>query len=175
MFAAHFAAALAIKGAAPKAPPWGLLIAVFIPDFVWIALATIGIEPTDYNLWFDEWSHSLLMIVIDATLFASLFYVRGVAVWLPIWIATFYHFLLDWPIHPAPLALYPHSPVHLGFHLWGWGLSNSWWGRTHYWWIQLLVVFGLLAMYVRGAFRDGPGWNLIAASCLIVVSLHFAF
>jgi len=37
MYAAHFAAGLAIKSRAPQAPTWALLVGAFIPDFVWIA------------------------------------------------------------------------------------------------------------------------------------------
>jgi|SRR5271154_6983882 len=175
MYAAHFAAALAIKGSAPRAPAWGLLVGVFVADFVWIALAGIGVEPAEPNAYFDEWSHSLVAIIIEATVFALCFYKRGISIWVPIWLATFSHFLLDWPIHPAPLALYPHSAVHLGFHLWTWGLTQSWLGRTHYWWIQMTVMLPLLVIYARGASRSGIGWNWVAASCLIAFGLHFVF
>ena len=39
MYAAHFAAGLAIKGKVEKAPLWALLIGAFVPDFIWIVLA----------------------------------------------------------------------------------------------------------------------------------------
>jgi len=175
MYAAHFAAGLAIKGCAPKAPAWALLTGVFIADFVWITLASMGVEPADTQAYFDEWSHSCLSIILEATIFALFFYRSGIQVWLPIWLATFSHFLLDWPIHPTPLAIYPHSDMHLGFHFWSWGLSKSMLGRTHYWWIQLGVLLILLAIYCWGASKGRIAWNLVAASCLIVFGLHFVF
>jgi hypothetical protein len=175
MYAAHFAAGLAVKGCAPKAPAWALLSAVFIADFVWISLAAIGLEPADPNVYFDEWSHSLLSILFEASLFALLFYRRGPSVWLPIWIATCSHFILDWPIHPSPMALYPHSSLHIGFNLWHWGLSKSWLGRTHYWWIQCVVVLALLAIYIKGSRKSGNPANLIAASAIMVFGLHLIF
>jgi hypothetical protein len=171
MYAAHLAAGLAVKGHAPKAPAWTLLTAAFLADGVWIALAAAGIEPA-YGVFFDEWSHSLVSILAEATLFALCFYRWGREVWLPVWIAGASHFLLDWPIHPAPIAAYPHASMHLGWQLWDWGLAKSPMGPSHYWWIQLAVVVVLLAIYVRGAMQGRLRGQLIAASVAIVVGLH---
>jgi hypothetical protein len=46
MYAAHFAAGLAIKSRAPQAPTWALLIGAFLPDFIWIAFGLARIEPS---------------------------------------------------------------------------------------------------------------------------------
>jgi len=46
MYAAHFAAALAIKSRVPKAPVVALLLGAFVPDFFWIAFGLAGIEPS---------------------------------------------------------------------------------------------------------------------------------
>ncbi|HEY6577730.1 MAG TPA: hypothetical protein VIY09_00280 [Rhizomicrobium sp.] len=175
MYAAHFAAALAIKSRAPKAPAWALLGGAFVPDFLWIGFAAAGVEPADPKIYFDDWSHSLLSIVIEATLFALLFYRRGAAVWLPVWLGVFSHFLLDLPIHPRPLALYPHASLHLGWNMWSWGLSKSFLGATNYWWVQLAVTLVLLAIYARGARRIRIAPNLAAASCVAVLGLHLLF
>src|SRR5215470_3362453 len=137
MFAAHFAAALAIKGRAPRAPAWALLTGAFVPDLLWIPLAALGIEPTARAVFFDDWSHSLLTTITWATLWAAIFWRRGAAVAVAVWLAVFSHFLLDLPIHPKPLALYPHSAVHLGI-----GLSQV--DRATYWWVQLAVVVALI-------------------------------
>jgi len=59
VYAAHFAAGLAIKSCVPEAPAWALLTGAFLPDFVWIALANRGIEPANPQIFFDDWSHSL--------------------------------------------------------------------------------------------------------------------
>jgi len=171
MYAPHFAAALAIKGRAPKAPAWALLTAAFLPDLVWIVLAGAGIEPADPKIFFDAWSHSILSVIVEATAFALLFYRRGPAVWLPIWLAGLSHLLLDLPIHPKPLALYPHASIHAPWDLWSWGLSKVWLGISPYWWIQSALVLVFLAIYASGAKRSGIPGNLVAASCIGVIGL----
>jgi hypothetical protein len=171
MYAAHFAAALAVKGRVPQAPAWALVSAVFLPDFVWIALAGLGIEPT-VPVFFDDWSHSLIMIVVWATVFAVLFWRSGNVIALAVWIAGLSHFLLDFLIHPARLALYPHSFAHLGWNLWQYGLTKSWLGATRYWWYELATLLVLLALYVWFTRRSRLPLNLVAASCVTVIGLH---
>jgi hypothetical protein len=68
MTAGHFAAALAIKSRVPKASTATLILAAFLPDFIWIILATAGIEPTRRETYFDDWSHSLFSILVYALL-----------------------------------------------------------------------------------------------------------
>lgn len=166
MYAAHFAAGLAIKGKVEKAPLWALLIGAFVPDFIWIVLAWRGVEPTDPQLYFDDWSHSLLMVVVWACLFAAFFYRRyGVTVVLAVWCAVFSHFLLDMPIHPKDLALYPHSPWHLGWGLWSMGFGK-------YWLVQLVVTLLLLSVYALWSRRRNVPWSGIAISCYLVLVLH---
>jgi hypothetical protein len=173
MYAAHFAAGLAIKGYAPKAPTWALMSAVFVPDVVWIGLAALGIEPADSGAFFDDWSHSLASILVQAALLAGLyFFWRRDPLWLPVGIAVLTHFFLDLPIHPAPLALYPHSSMHFDLIRWDWASAKSFLGQSHYWWIQLMVVIPLLALYIRGASRAGVAPNLMAASVICVFGLH---
>ena len=100
MYAAHFAAGLAIKSHAPKAPTWALLIGAFLPDFFWVAFGLAGIEPSQGPAFFDDWSHSLAMIILWACLFALAFWRTGIAVMFPVWLAVISHFVLDLPIHP---------------------------------------------------------------------------
>jgi hypothetical protein len=165
MYAAHFAAGLAIKSHAPKAPTWALLVGVFLPDFFWVAFGLAGIEPSQGLGFFDDWSHSLAMVLVWAALFSLAFLGRGFAVVFPVWLAVFSHFLLDLPIHPKNLALYPHSSVHLGWGLWGIGPRN-------YWWVQLGVLVVLILVYAQGARRLRFASNLILASCIFVLGLH---
>jgi len=133
MYAAHFAAGLAIKSQAPKAPTWALLVGAFLPDFFWIAFGLAGIEPSQGPAFFDDWSHSLAMVLLWAFLFSLPFWRRGLAVVVPVWLAVFSHFLLDLPIHPKNLALYPHSSIHLGWGLWRIGPRNYWWVQCACW------------------------------------------
>ncbi len=173
MYTAHFAAALAVKGRAPQAPAWALLTAAFIPDLIWIALAFKGIEPTQPPKgFFDDWSHSLSMIVVWASLFAAVFWRRGWTVVLPIWIAGISHFFLDFLIHPARLALYPHATIHLGWNLWLFGQTKSWFGANRYWWIELCAIVVLTSIYIDGARRNRCALNLVLASCVTLAALH---
>jgi hypothetical protein len=166
MYAAHFAAGLAIKSRVPKAPTWALLVGAFIPDFIWVVLANRGIEPTDPRAFFDDWSHSLAMTVVWATLFALMFWRRERRVVLAVWMAVFSHFLLDFPIHPKFLALYPHSSLHVGI-----ALSGTI-GAMKYWWVQMCVVAALTPIYALGGRRLGFQPNLIAATCIVLLGLH---
>src|SRR5215471_8423791 len=166
MFAAHFAAGLALKSHVPKAPTWALLTGVVIPDFLWIVFANRGIEPTDPHVFFDDWSHSLLMVALMATLFSFVFWRYGRTVILAVWLAVFSHFLLDLPIHPKFLALYPHSSLHVGFFL------SGTLGAMKYWWVQLCVVLVLTFVYALGARRVRVPSNLVAATCVTLVALH---
>ena len=175
MYAAHFAAGLAIGSRAPRAPIWALLAGCLLPDVVWIVLATSGIEPSGPATLFEDWSHSLVSIFVEASLFALLFIRRGVSVWVPIWLAVASHFLLDALIHPKPLALYPHAMWHAPWDLWTWGESKTSLLFTHYWWVQFAIIVPLTAVYAIGARKQGLPSNLIAATALSLFGLHLLF
>lgn len=80
--------------------------------------------------------------------------------------AVFSHFLLDLPIHPKFLALFPHSAAHMGV------VVSGTLGATKYWWVQLAVLLLLTGIYAWGAWRSRHSNNLIAASCVFLVGLH---
>ena len=84
---------------------------------------------------------------------------------MAVWLAVFSHFLLDMPIHPKDLALYPHSAFHLG-----WGLWSI--GRRNYWYVQLGVLAVLTTVYAQGAAKQKFPANLIAATCVLLLGLH---
>jgi membrane-bound metal-dependent hydrolase YbcI (DUF457 family) len=173
MYAAHFAAGLAIKGRIPRTPTWALMTAIFLPDFFWIVLAWMGIEPTQPPLgFFDDWSHSLVMVLVWSSLFACFFWRRGWPVVLALAIAGISHFILDFLIHPAKLALYPHSSVHLGWDLWQFGLTKSWLGANRYWWYEACVLLVLILLYAWFSWKSRLSPNLVAASCILVIGLH---
>ena len=172
MFAAHLASGLAIRTAEPKAPAWALLTAAFLPDFFWIGLARIGIEPADGARFFDGWSHSAASVLIQALCFSLCFAAFGRRVMLAIGIAVISHFLLDLPIHPEPLELWPHAPWSAGPAAWAWGQATWSLGKSHYWWIQFAIVVALLTAYGVGARRQKHPSPLIAASCLVVLGVH---
>jgi hypothetical protein len=165
MFAAHFAAGLAIKSQVPETPIRPLLAAVFVPDFLWIAFATLGVEPTAKDRFFDGWSHSLLMVLVYAAIVAFMFRPHGRAVAAALFVAVLSHFVLDLPIHPRPLELYPHSGFRFDLHL---GPVSP----MRYWVVQLAVVIALLAVYVAGMFRLRESRARIAQTCVGLLSLH---
>ena len=171
MYPAHFVAGLAVKGAVPKAPTWALMTAVFLPDLAWIVLARAGVEPEAPH-FFDDWSHSLLSILVLASLFALAFLRQGRIVALAVWIAGLSHFFLDFLIHPAKLALYPHSSIHLGWNLWHFGQQKTRFGPNNYWWIELAMMLPLLAVFTWYSRRARFDPKLVAASCLLVLGLH---
>lgn len=173
MYAAHFAAGLAVKGRVPQAPTSALMTAVFLPDLIWVALARTGVEP-EYppRGFFDDWSHSVLMIVICSTLFALLFWKRDRMIAAAVWVAGLSHLVLDFLIHPARLALYPHARLHLGWDLWQWGQKKSQLGPNHYWWVEAMFLVVLLAVYAASWRRSQVSPKIIGASCLLVVGLH---
>jgi hypothetical protein len=175
MYAAHFAAGLAISSRAPRAPIWALLAGCFLPDIIWIVLAASGIEPADPSGFFDDWSHSLASILVEASVFALLFLRRGVYVWAPIWLAVASHYLLDVLIHPKPLALYPHAMRHAPWDLWSWGAAKTSLFFTHYWWVQFGIMVPLIAVYALGARKQSLPANLIAATALSLLGLHLLF
>jgi len=169
MYAAHFAAALAIKARVPRAPASALIAGAFLPDFAWIVLARTGIEPE--APFFDGWSHSLASIGVEAALFAALFLRRGRDVAAAMALAVLSHAVLDAPVHPQGLELYPHARLSLGDGAWSWGQARLL-GVTQYWWLQLAataVLLGLYALWRRSARIPA---NLAAASVVLVLSLH---
>lgn len=173
MYPAHFAAGLAVKGSVPRAPAWALLTAAFVPDFIWILLSRAGIEPElPPRGFFDDWSHSLVMIVLWATVFAFVFWRRGRLVVFAVWIAGLSHVPLDFLIHPKQLGLFPHSRIRLGWELWEWGQRKSRYGPSYYWWIEAAAIVVLLAWYAWFSRKSSIRPALVTASCLLVAGLH---
>ena len=152
MYAGHFAAALAIKAKEPRAPTWALLLGVGFLDvlfgiFVMLRIERVRMTPgvaPGFSLDFIDWSHSLVMSLVWAGLFAIPFWRRNRAAGLAVGAAVFSHFLLDLPMHPPDLALWPFSSVHLGLGLWK-RLPVGWW------WVELAVIAVFCAYYVSRA------------------------
>src|SRR5579859_3533715 len=165
MWAAHFAAGVAIKSRVPDAPIRPLLAAMFVPDFVWIALGAIGVEPAAPGHFFDGWSHSLVMVLLYASIAAFLSRGYGRAVAAAFFVGVFSHLLLDLPIHPGPLELYPHSAIRFDFHI---ATVDS----MRYWVVQLLVTLVLLALYVKWMRRLGEPRSRAVQTCIGVLAVH---
>ena len=135
-------------------------------------LARVGIEPAQQFNFFDDWSHSLLSVVILVSFFALLFVRAGKAVAIAAWLAVFSHFVLDFPVHPKRLALYPLSSAHLGWDLLAWGSRRGWLGAINDWWLQLLALLFFLIVYVHGIRRIGISPSIVAACCIVLLGVQ---
>jgi membrane-bound metal-dependent hydrolase YbcI (DUF457 family) len=176
MYAGHFAAGLALKAREPRAPTWALLVGVGLLDLLFPAFVLTGIEhvtptpgvPPGMSLDFIDWSHSLVMSLVWSVLFALLLVRRGRAVAAVCGLAVFSHFVLDLPMHPQDMALWPHSTVHLGFGLWR-SLPIGWW------FVEGAVVLAGCGYYFVRARRDGKdqgyGGRPLGA-VLVVLIIH---
>ena len=132
MYVGHFAAGLAIKTREPNAPTWALLVAVGLLDILFGPFVLAGIEHATvtpsvspgFSLDYIDWSHSLVMSLMWSALFAVAFVRYGRRVMIAVALAVFSHFLLDLPMHPPDLALWPNSASHVGVGLW-WAFPNG--------------------------------------------------
>jgi hypothetical protein len=155
MYVGHFAAGLAIKAWEPRAPTSALLVGVGLLDILFGPLVLAGIEHArvtpevspGFSLEYIDWSHSLAMSLVWSTLFAGAFVRYGRRVAAAIALAVLSHFMLDFPMHPSDLALWPNSAVHVGLGLWQL-LPVGWW------WVELAVIAVLWAFYWRRSISD---------------------
>jgi hypothetical protein len=175
VYAGHLAFGLAMKARQPSAPTWGLLLGVGFLDvlfgpFVLLGIERVAITPgvsPGFDLLFIDWSHSLLMALVWSLVYAACFYRRGPAIAATLGFAVFSHFLLDLPMHPADLALYPHSAMHLG-----WGLWRLW--PTGWWFFELAVIAACLGYYWFRSRRDRSFGYRAGAAAAVVLLLHVA-
>ncbi|MGH9757618.1 MAG: metal-dependent hydrolase [Candidatus Acidiferrales bacterium] len=131
MFIGHFAVGFAGKKFAPRTNMGVLIAAPLLLDMLWPFFLLFGwekvrIDPgntrfTPLDLSYFPWSHSLLMAVVWATLFAGIYYLitryRPGTVF--VWVGVVSHWVLDWITHRPDMPLYP------GSRLYGLGLWNS--------------------------------------------------
>lgn len=173
MYAGHFAAGLALKGKTPSAPTWALLVGVGLLDILFGPFVLLGIErvsvtpdvPPGFSLDYIDWSHSLVMSLVWSVAFAACFIRYGRRVATTIGLAVFSHFLMDLPMHPPDLALWPGSPVRLGLGLWR-SLPAGWW------FVELTVIVAGLVYYWRRARRDATFGGRAWAVIVVVLLLH---
>ncbi|MGD2047476.1 MAG: hypothetical protein PVJ80_02175 [Gemmatimonadota bacterium] len=173
MYAGHFAAGLALKAKEPKAPMWGLLLGVGLLDLLFGPFVLLGIEQASvtpdvspgFSLDQIDWSHSLLMALVWSGLYAALFLKWGRRIVIVMGIAAFSHFVLDVPMHPPDLALWPGSEMHLGMGLWQ-ALPRGWW------FLELAVILAAGAYYaVKARSSDAFGRRPLAVVA-VVIALH---
>lgn len=129
MFVGHYAAALAGKAIAPKAPLWTYVGAAQLIDIGWSSLVMAGVEKVRFDpglpgspLILDHmpWTHSLPAAI--AWSLAGLMLARWLLK-LPWWTAlavglvVFSHWATDWLVHRPDLEIWPGGQK-VGLGLW---------------------------------------------------------
>lgn len=152
---------------------WGILIGVGLLDLLFGPFVLLGIERASltpgqspgFSLDYIDWSHSLLMSLVWSAVYASLFLRWGARVAGVMAVAAFSHFVLDVPMHPQDLALWPGSEVHLGFGLWQL-LPRGWW------FVELALIGFAGAYYVRASRGAETFGRRPVAAVAVVLVLH---
>lgn len=173
MYAGHFAAGLAIKGYVPTAPTWGLLVGVGLLDILFGPFVLLGIERVSitpgaspgFSLDYIDWSHSLAMSVVWSVAYAVCFARFGQRVMAAMLLAVMSHVVLDLPMHPVDLAVWPGSSVRLGMGLWR-TLPTGWW------FVELVVIAAGVAYYWHRSRVDGSFGARAWAIAATVLLLH---
>lgn len=160
MYAGHFAAGLALRGRAPRVPVYVLLVAAFLLDLLWIAFGVAHLDKTDW----DDWSHSLVMSMFWATLFAGLFWRWGRRAVLVIWLAVISHYVLDLTIQGA--TYYPNAPRN-------WLIQPL--VTDHYRWFQAMICLALMSVFVYDCRREALAPLRVWAVVAIVMLMNFRF
>ncbi|PXW86765.1 hypothetical protein C8R34_11338 [Nitrosomonas sp. Nm84] len=135
MYVGHFAIGMALKARYPDVPTPPILLGVVFLDIlagIFIVLGWNQVTPNlqalpylYFDLTFIDWDHSLLAAIFWSIIWAVCF-IKHKRVAIIAGIASFSHFLADWPMHNNDLALFPHSDYHLGMGLWNQFGIGSW-------------------------------------------------
>jgi len=152
---------------------WGLLVGVGLLDLLFGPFVLMGIERATvtpdispgFTLDYIDWSHSLLMALVWSAVYAAFFIRRDRRVAAFMGFAVFSHFLLDLPMHPPDLALWPGSATHLGLGLWQL-LPRGWW------FVELALVLTLGGYYVGKARRAEEFGGRPIAVLVVILVLH---
>lgn len=178
MFLGHFAVGIALKKTEPKVPLGIWLAAAQFLDILWPIFLLVGIEKvavvpgitrvTPLDLQILDWSHSLAMATLWATLFGAVVYwrVKSVKGFIFTALAVLSHWLLDYVTHRADMPLAPHS-ARYGLELW-----NSMAGTL----VTELAMFLLaVVIYTRGARPQAQrAWLHLAIFVVFMLIMYFA-
>lgn len=173
MYVGHFAAGLALKGRVPEAPTWGLLMGVGVLDILFGPFVLAGAErasltpgvPPGFSLDFIDWSHSLAMSLVWSAVYGVVFLGYGRKIATTMSLAVFSHFLMDLPMHPPDMALWPGSATHLGLGLWR-SLPTGWW------FVELAVITAGFAYYYSRSRKEGGFGGRAWGVGLVLLVLH---
>jgi membrane-bound metal-dependent hydrolase YbcI (DUF457 family) len=203
VFIGHFAVGFAAKKFAPRTSMALLLAAPLFLDMLWPIFVLAGweqvrIDPgntryTPLDFVHYPWSHSLLMSIVWATLFALIYhrFTHNRPGTIAIWIGVVSHWVLDWITHRPDMPLYPEGP-RLGLGLWNsiaatmvveigmlavgvWLYMRTTRSRDRLGTYALVAYVGLLLLlYISDRFSEAPpsvtaiAWIGVAASAVFV-------
>lgn len=176
MFIGHFAVGFASKRFAPQASLGVLMAAPMLLDLLWPIFLLTGLERVriapgitafmPLNLEFMPYSHSLIMAVVWALLFAGSYwlltrYQMGAVV---IAIGVLSHWVLDFVTHRPDLPLYPGGHARFGLGLW-----NSIFGTLL---IEVPMFIAGVWLYItttrpKGVIGVLALWGLVALAALL--------
>ncbi len=171
MFIGHFAVGFATKRAAPRTSLTVLLLAAIFMDvlwplFLWLGIEQVRIDPgntafTPLDFVSYPYSHSLVMALVWAILFAAIYRARTHYSTGALWagIGVFSHWVLDWVSHGPDMPLFPWGGPKVGLGLW-----NSVIGTTV---AEITMLILGLALYLSATrAKNWQGhvslWGLIA-------------
>jgi FtsH-binding integral membrane protein len=129
VFLGHLAVGFAVKRLTPRVNLATLFAAAEFPDLLWPVLVAAGVErveiapgitaftPLDFVSY--PWSHSLVMVVVWALVFAVVHFLRSrnptAGIVLAVLVVS--HWVLDYVSHRPDMPIYPGGP-HYGLGLW---------------------------------------------------------
>jgi len=175
MFIGHYGLALAAKKI-DKLPSLAILfIAVQLLDLLWPIFVLLGIESfeiepgntilTPLNFTYYPYSHSLLMSVFWAALFAIIYYVftKNKKSSFLIGILVISHWVLDFITHRPDLPLSPFNDLKVGLGLWNMPI------------IEIILETGLFLTGVYLYFKTVNPNRKIAFWSLVIffLAIHF--
>lgn len=160
MLIGHYAPALVIKRASPRAPMWALFLACQIMDVFWAVFIGTGIERAHVDesraampivLDYMPYTHSLLGAAVLSFGLAAIVADRVKRDWrnVFIWVgvAGVSHWVLDLLVHYPDLTLFGRSP-YFGFALWRYVWPEFW--------AEIAMLVAGMAYYVRLTQPNGP-------------------
>jgi len=160
MYAGHVAAGLALRGRARTVPVAAFIIGAFVLDLLWIVFGVSHLDRTPLN----GWSHSLVLAVIWAAMFAAIFWKHGRFAFAALWLAVFSHYVLDLIVQGA--SIYPDQPPGQIIPV----LVSSY-GRS----LQLALCVLLLLVFVNDERQAGSlSWRTWTI-CGLVLALNGRF
>ena len=179
MFIGHFALGFASKRFAPELPLAAAFVAAQLLDLLWPLFLLAGVESvrvepgntafTPLNFISYPYSHSLLMSLVWATLFALLLLLlkRGRRAALVACLLVLSHWFLDFVTHRPDLPLAPWGTARVGLGLW-----NSIAGTLA---VELIMFAVCVAVYAKTTrARDRAGTYGFAGLVVVLLAIYFA-